>query len=153
MTEVYEVVAEGEPRWWDKSHWYRGRGASFACLDAKNIAATALVAAKVYETYEWVHFHGPRPADEPEYHVCTAEELFPILVDLAEKALNCEDEVCTGHGHLRLLAYANDEGEDRSVDFYITIGSSFADKPKVQQTNGTPYTSVERTGGVADVGK
>lgn len=115
-----------EPRWWAKSDEH-----PFENKEAANIAATAIVAAKVYEAFQWVHYHGHLRNDLPaDFHVCTAEELVPILTDLAMKALaDDEGEARQPYGHLRFLAWATDcEPSDRTVDFYLSIGSSFLDR-------------------------
>lgn len=101
------------PAW---QHHPRGR-------DARNIAAAALVAAKVYEHFQWVRWHGPRRED---MHVPGPEEITQVLLDLEAKALAAKDQehVSPIVGHLRFLAWADDDGDDSAVDFFITIGST-----------------------------
>lgn len=123
MPERAGEIVSREPVWSDS--WQR----EYASKSALNIAATAIVAAKVYDAFQWVHWHGRRDDMDGEYHVCTAEEIMPILTQLAIKALTADDgEATQAHGELRFLAWATDDDDgDRSVDFYLSIGSSFLD--------------------------
>lgn len=108
-----------DPPMWGNTR-YGGR-------DAYNLAATALVAAKVYETYGWVRWNGHAgiPADHDEMHVPDAEALFKVLYDLSCLALERrgKDDVERQVGVLRFNAYADDDGEDSYVNVYLSIGT------------------------------
>jgi hypothetical protein len=90
------------------------------------LAETALVAAKVYEAYGWVRWHG-RGHDlgcDAGFHVPDAEEILAILVELRERALATEEpfqEIC----HTRWMARRDEDG---GVDFFLGIGDDFYDR-------------------------
>lgn len=110
--------------------WFSGPDPLINSAGARNIAATAIVAAKVYEAYQWVRYHGPVPAGEAEYHVPEAEEIMQVLTDLAVRAMN-SDEAERDFHHLRFMAFAAEEGTDRHVEFYLSIGSTWSDRVEV----------------------
>jgi hypothetical protein len=95
-----------------------------ASREAANIAATAIVAAKVYEAFGWVRWSGN---DGREYHVPRAEELYQVIAELAASARSAAQsspaaEVDRRVGGLRFLASADEEGV---VVFHLSIGSTF----------------------------
>ena len=114
------MTAEPKAPVWrvDRRHSYR---------EAENLAACAMVAAKVYESFGWIRYHGPSPLDDDAYHVPGAEEIMHVLGDLGRKALaQRDDEHFEQVGFLRFVAYADSSGDDACVDFYITVGSAEA---------------------------
>ena len=123
----YGLRVGQEPR------WFGGGTGDFDNKTAWNIAASALVAAKVHEAFEWVRYHGHIDGLDGEYHVPTAEELAKVLTDLAIEAMNEPDdaEVFGGVGLLRFVAFAQDQGTDRNVEFYMSIGCTFSDRVEV----------------------
>lgn len=108
------------PRWGNKQHGGR---------DAHNLAACAMVAAKVYEAFGWVRWNGHDGRqvdafDDEAFHVPDAEALLKVLHDLSCLALDRPEE---DHGKqvgvLRFIAYADDDGADSSVNIFLDIGS------------------------------
>lgn len=94
--------------------------------NAENIAAAAIVAAKVYAEFGWVRYTFGQPQFEPDsYHVPDAESIAEVLTDLARRALAVpEQEHDRQVGHLRFIAYSDDVGPESDVEFFLGIGST-----------------------------
>lgn len=102
--------------------------------EAASLAATAIVAAKVYEAFGWVRWSGHDCYDRDDYHVPDADELLTVLTELAARARTADPQDSPQAdrlvGHLRFLASADEDGV---VTFHLRIGSTFhADEPAVE---------------------
>lgn len=107
-------------------HSYYGEDDSIDCRDAENIAACALVAAKVYEAFGWVRWSGNRHCDNTDMHVPGPEALAETMTRMAARAraVALYEHVVVQVGEIRLFCWADWDG---TVDFGISLGSEDLD--------------------------